>query len=229
MGWKMLIPGVYEGIPSEQKEEKLDERLELNVRLSNIPPGTMKTHRLETWQHKSSAKSGILSRIEPWWPEINQYAEGNYDHPLLTFLGTVGTGKTHMAFGIGWAWLERGQNVLYYQVENLLDALRRGYSSWQKDGSDDYNSILQFAKNVKLLILDDFGAQHETEWAASKLDQIIDYRYEYKKPLIVTTNLALNLLPARIADRLSEGLLVQLTGESFRKQRKASGSVRREE
>ncbi len=210
MTWTQIFPGVYEGIPGEQQEET---ELELYVRLSNIPIETMKTHRLETWQHRSS---------ESWWPQIKQYADGSYNRPFLTFLGTVGTGKTHMAFAIGWAWLARSRSVLYYQVENLLDALRRGYSSWQKGDSDGYYTILQFTQNTELLILDDFGAQHETEWATSKLDQIVDYRYIHKKPLIATTNLALDRLPARIGDRLSEGVLVHLAGESFRKKQKAS-------
>lgn len=209
MTWKQIIPGVYEGLPGEQK----DEELELHLKLSNIPIATMKTHRLDTWQHKDN---------EPWWPAIAQYADGSYDHPFIALLGTVGTGKTHLAFALGWAWLENGRTVLYYQVENLLDALRRGYSNWQRGDPDGYSNILQFTQNVGLLILDDFGAQHETEWAASKLEQIVDYRYVNKKPLIATTNLALNRLQARIADRLAEGVLVQLTGESFRKQKKAS-------
>jgi DNA replication protein DnaC len=208
MTWNQIIPGIYEGLPGGQK----DEELELRVEMSNIPITTLKTHRLATWQHKDS---------EPWWPAITQYADGSYSHPFITLLGTVGTGKTHIAFAVGWSWLENGRTVLYYQIENLLDALRRGYSKWQGGDPDGYSGLLQFTQNVSLLILDDFGVQHETEWAVSKLDQIVDYRYEYKKPLIATTNLALNRLPARIADRLSEGVLVQLTGESFRKHKKS--------
>jgi DNA replication protein DnaC len=209
MTWRQVAPGIYEGLPGEEK----DEELEMRAKLSNIPILTVKTHRLTTWQHRDS---------EPWWPAITRYADGNYGHPFLTLLGTVGTGKTHMAFALGWNWLELGRTVLYYQVEVLLDALRRGYSSWQAGDPDGYDGILGFTRNAGLLILDDFGAQHETEWAVAKLDQILDYRYEYKKPLVVTSNLALNRLPARIADRLGEGILVQLTGESFRKQKKAS-------
>jgi DNA replication protein DnaC len=207
MTWKQIIPGVYEGTPGEQKEPEWDKEPPIHVKLSNIPLGTAKTHRLETWQHKGD---------EPWWDKVKQYADGAYGHPFLTLLGTVGTGKTHLAFGIGWAWLENGRSVLYYQVESLLDDLRRGYS---KGDADSYDTILKFTQNVHLLILDDFGAQHETEWAASKLEQIVDYRYVNKKPLIATTNIALNRLPARIADRLAEGVLVQLTGESFRKRK----------
>lgn len=210
MTWSKVAPGIYQGLPGEEK----DEELEMRVRLSNIPLMTVKTHRFKTWQHQEN---------EQWWPRVLQYAALVPDHPFLTLLGTVGTGKTHMAFAIGWDWLELGKTVLYYQVEVLLDALRRGYTRWQSGDQDGYDGIIQFTQNVGLLILDDFGAQHETEWAASKLDQVVDYRYQYRKPLIVTTNLALNRLPPRIADRLSEGLLVQLTGESFRKKKKSSG------
>lgn len=223
MTWRQIIPGVYNlmpnkslsslevdrkaGMPGEDETE-----LERRIKLSNIPLVTMETHCFSTWQHKSD---------EVWWPSVERYAKGDYDHPFLTFLGTVGTGKTHISLSLAWAWLERGKVVLYYQVENLLDALRRGYSSWQKGDPEGYQTILNFTQNTSLLILDDLGAQQETEWATSKLDQIIDYRYINKKPLIATTNLALKQLPARIADRLSEGALIHLKGESFRKQKQA--------
>lgn len=209
MTWRQIIPGVFEGIPGEEQEET---ELETYIRMSNIPLHTMKTHRLETWQHRGK---------ESWWPKIKQYTEGSYDHPFLTFLGTVGTGKTHISLSIAWEWLERGKTVLYYQVESLLDALRRGYRSWERGDPDGYQSILAFTQNTALLILDDLGAQQETEWSASKLDQIIDYRYINKRPLIVTANLALDILPSRIVDRLREGMLIHLKGESFRKQKQA--------
>jgi len=209
MTWRERAPGIYEGIPGEER----DEELEMRVKLSNIPLLTVKTHRLTSWQHRED---------ESFWPKIEDYAAGILEHPFLTLLGTVGTGKTHISLGIGWDWLAFGKAVLYYQVEVLLDELRRGFSRWQVGDQDGYNGIMDFTHNAGLLILDDFGAQHETDWAASKLDQIVDYRYERKKPLVVTTNLAMSRLPARIADRLSEGLLVQLTGESFRKKAKAA-------
>lgn len=183
------------------------------VRISNIPPATQKTHRLATWQHRGQ---------EPYWQKIEQYAACLPAEPSLTLVGPKGTGKTHLAFSVAWNWLEAGKTVLYYQVEVLLDALRRGYATWQRGDPQGYHHILDFTQVVGLLILDDLGAQHETEWAESKLDQIVDYRYVHRKPLIVTTNLALDRLPERIDDRLSEGTLVHLTGESFRRKKKAT-------
>ncbi|MGQ9545959.1 MAG: ATP-binding protein [Dehalococcoidia bacterium] len=219
MTWKQIIPGVFYGTPDQANEgeavnqRQKGEEAELRVRLSNIPPETLTTHRLWTWEHKAN---------EPWWPKIEAYAHGDYEHPFLTLLGTPGTGKTHIAFAIAWEWLKRGAGVLYYQVEDLLDALRHGYTLWEKGATDSYDRILEFTRHANLLILDDLGAHNETEWAVVKLDQIVDYRYVHKQPLIATTNMALNRLPARIGDRLTEGLLIHLTGESYRKNKKST-------
>jgi DNA replication protein DnaC len=206
MAWRQLAPGIYEGVPGELSDE-IDRR----IRLSNIPTETLTTHQLRTWEHRGD---------EPWWPEVEAYAQRQYQHPFLTLLGPRGTGKTHIAFGVGWEWLRQGAGVLYYHVEDLLDALRRGYALSEKGAIDSYDLTLEFTRQANLLILDDLGAHNETDWAVVKLDQIIDYRYERRKPLIATTNLALNRLPERIADRLNEGLLIHLTGESYRKKKK---------
>ena len=58
------------------------------------------------------------------------------------------------------------------------------------------------------LILDDFGTQNATGWAQEKLFQILNYRYINKLPLVVTTNLALDEIEARIRSRLADPELV---------------------
>jgi len=206
--WKQIQPGIFAGVPDDQGDQDLDRV----IRMSNIPVETIKSHRFETWKHR---------RKEHWWAAIQAYAEDKYDHPFVTLLGTVGTGKTHIALSVAWNWIGCGGNVLYYHVEDLLDALRAGYSSWQRGDPEGYSMILHFAENVSLLIMDDLGSQDEKVWATAKLDQIIDYRYIHRKPLIVTTNMALDKLPERIADRLSEGMLIELVGESYRTKKTA--------
>lgn len=186
-----LMPGVYAGIPKPL----------LNI--SNMPLPNFQTHRLWTWQHRDD---------KDWWQDIVEYAHGNCKHPLLTFLGKPGTGKTHLAQAIGWEWLMICKTVFYNHVVDFLDKLRNSYKV-------DNTIIADFAKNTSLLILDDLGSEKLTEWSGQELDFIVDYRYENKKPLIVTSNLTLNQLPDRISDRLCEGTIVVLKGESFRKKK----------
>jgi len=185
-----IMPGVLVGIP------------ESILNISNMPLANFKTHQLWTWQHKDN---------EDWWQDIADYAHGDCKHPLLTFLGKPGTGKTHLAQAIGWEWLMMGMTVFYNHTVGFLDKLRDSYKT------SDTSLIVDFAKNASLLTLDDLGSEKLTEWAGQELDFIIDYRYEYKKPLIITSNLTLKQLPVRISDRLCEGIIVVLGGESFRR------------
>jgi len=211
MSWNKIMPGVFEVRPIEipPAEGYVDQETEKLAKMSNIPYSTMRTHRFSVWSRKASD--------EAWWTRVLEYSAGYYGHPFLTFLGTIGAGKTHIALSIAWEWLARHKTVLYYQVEGLLDALRRGFSSWQQGNPGGYQNIITFTQTASLLVLDDLGAQNVTDWSTSKLDEIIDYRYIYRRPLVVTTKLTLARLSPGIADRLGEGTLIQLSGPSYRK------------
>jgi len=211
MSCNRIMPGVFELRPIEipPAEGYVDQETVKLAKMSNIPDCTMRTHRFGAWSSKASDGD--------WWTRVLEYSAGYYGHPFLTLLGTVGSGRTHIALSIAWEWLARHKTVLYYQVEGLLDALRRGFSSWQQGNPDGYQSIITFTQTASLLVLDDLGAQKKSDWSTSKLDEIIDYRYLSRRPLVVTTNLTLDRIQPRIADRLREGTLIQLSGPSYRK------------
>ena len=199
--WVELASGIYEGRPIDNEFRSL-------LRISNIPPITIITHRIETW--KSLAD-------QTWWKEIKDYAQGIFSHPFLTLHGQRGVGKTHLALAIGFEWMARHKTVLYYRAESLLDKLRDGFSTRLQEEQESYHSVMNFAEKASLFILDDLGGEKQSDWVAVKLDQIIDTRYIEKRPLIVTTNLTSEGLPPRIADRLSEGHRIHIKGESYRK------------
>lgn len=142
--------------------------------------------------------------------------------------GGPGRGKTHLAKGAARGFVERNRTVFFRKVPRLLDELRDTYSRVSREKDDENRAqmqhsltgLLDFMAHVDLLILDDFGAQANTDWARDKLYQIIDDRYEAKRALIVTTN----VLPRderadeRLLDRLAPGAIVIKGGESRRRE-----------
>jgi len=134
----------------------------------------------------------------------------------LTLLGGVDLGKTHLAIAICREWLSRGLPARYAYVPILLDELRRGFAN---TGELSYDNQFKFFCNVELLVLDDLGTESATPWVQEKLDTIVDYRWVNNLPLVVTSNLAINELPIRIASRLQrfkEGRVVVLDGQEYR-------------
>ena len=122
----------------------------------------------------------------------------------LLLWGDVGTGKTFLAACVANALLDQGILVRMPVTGELLNKLMGLYPS-------ERNAFLQSLNACSLLILDDFGMEHSSEFAMTQMFNIVDGRYRTGKPLIVTTNLTLqelkhppDLAHARIYDRLLE-------------------------
>jgi len=100
----------------------------------------------------------------------------------LMLLGGVGTGKTHLAVATLNELLNNGFPAFFATVPGLLDQLRAGYN----DGT--YDELWTWIRQVRVLILDDLGAHHATDWAAERMYELVNYRYANLLPMIVTTN-----------------------------------------
>src|SRR4030095_11130182 len=100
--------------------------------------------------------------------------------------------------------VEMGVPTLFLTAPDLLDMLRFSYDSEDTTFENRFNEI----RNASLLVLDDFGTQNATGWAQEKLFQILNYRYINKLSTVVTTNLTLDEIEARIRSRLSDPELV---------------------
>jgi len=146
------------------------------------------------------------------------FVSGNAGHHFLTFVGEPGTGKTHLSFGIGWDWLEtKFELVKYWQVESLLDDLKLGFNADTDEKISRFDELMKRVKGVPLLILDDLGLERSTPWARAKLDLIIDHRYINQLRTVVTTNFTPEHLEPRVASRLSEGVVVLMECDDYRK------------
>jgi DNA replication protein DnaC len=128
-----------------------------------------------------------------------KYAEDPQEWLLIA--GVTGRGKTRLAAAIGNYCRDIGLAVMMVVVPDLLDWLRIGFSPHNPRSFDE---LFERVKNVRLLILDDLGAQSSTPWADEKLFQLLNYRYNASLPTVVTTNANAAAMEARIRTRLTD-------------------------
>ena len=117
----------------------------------------------------------------------------------LIFQGVNGCGKTHLAAAVANYRLAQGKPAFFVVVTDLLDHLR---STFSPDSKISYDEFFEQIKETPLLILDDFGEQSATQWAQEKLYQLINYRYNARLPMVVTTCLSLDEIEPRISSRM---------------------------
>ncbi|MGQ9546660.1 MAG: ATP-binding protein [Dehalococcoidia bacterium] len=134
----------------------------------------------------------------------------------LIFQGVNGCGKTHLAAAIANYRLSQGEPVFFVVVPDLLDHLR---STFSPDSKISYDEFFEKIKETPLLILDDFGEQSATTWAQEKLYQLINYRYNARLPMVVTTCLSLDEIETRISSRMVDpriSLVFNITAPDYR-------------
>ncbi len=146
--------------------------------------------------------------------ELNKWCYG----PIgLLLQGEPGRGKSHLMAAFVNKWAEMGIPVAFQNVSDLMEMLRRGFD----DGSYQDRIRILTSTEVKILVLDDLGAEQPKDWVKEKLYQIIDARLRNQMPIFVTTNctkreLSDNLHP-RVTSRLVEACKwITLKGEDFR-------------
>ncbi|MCZ6530923.1 MAG: ATP-binding protein [Chloroflexi bacterium] len=122
----------------------------------------------------------------------------------LLLQGGFGVGKTHLAASIANEAAARGVPTLFLTVPDLLDELRATFSDKDTTFQERFDEI----RTAPLIVLDDFGTQNATEWAREKLFQILNHRYTNHLSAVITTNLALEEIEARLRSRILDSSLV---------------------
>jgi len=123
----------------------------------------------------------------------------------LNIIGDIGTGKTSIVVLIIQKLFKEKLSFKYYYIKSFLDT--------------QYENI-NF-KNFDFLFLDDIGVESLSEKDSLYLNYVIDLRYRFKLPVVITSNLSENELRdkyPRVFDRLlSKNVKIILEGSSRRK------------
>lgn len=176
--------------------ERAEKRRQQLQSLSNL--GELKDKTFENFH------PNVSRAVEDAFNAAIDYADDPRGWLLLT--GRVGCGKTHLAAAIANQSLDRGSRVLFSTVIDLLDHLRNAYSP---SATEVYDRVLDNMREAELLVLDDLGAQQSTPWATEKLFQLLNFRYNYCMPTVITTNnLGLQGIDERLRSRMTDSGLV---------------------
>lgn len=123
----------------------------------------------------------------------------------LFISGRSGLGKTFLCSAICHALAENGIVPLYIVFSDLMTDIR---ATFQGDTPYSENELLDMARKVPVLVLDDLGAEQVTEFVDSRLFDIINYRRNEMLPIVISSNLSLGdvrqVYSKRIGSRLGE-------------------------
>jgi DNA replication protein DnaC len=154
-------------------------------------------------------------------PKVLELARGDWieQRTNTCFIGSPGTGKTHLAIALGLAACRQGKRVRFATAATLVTRLEEAQKQYQLD------RVLAQLDRIELLICDELGYLSFSRAGAELLFQVFADRYE-RRSLLVTSNLAFSewsqvfqgeRMTAALLDRLTHRCQIfEMNSESFR-------------
>ena len=154
-------------------------------------------------------------------PLVTQLARCEYVERSenIIAIGNSGTGKTHVALGLGLAACQRGLSVGFTTAAALVNELLEA-----RDQRRLLNLQRQLAR-LKLLIIDELGFVPLSHTGAELLFEVFSQRYE-RGSILVTTNLPFDewtqvfgseRLTGALLDRITHHVhILEMNGDSYR-------------
>lgn len=142
----------------------------------------------------------------------------------MVFCGKPGTGKTHLACGIGRHLINKLWSVQFLTV---LSAIRHIKDTYRRDSERTEQAAINDLLQPDLLILDEIGAQLGSEHEKMLMFEIINERYQQCRSTILISNLNADELTAFLGDRVMDrfresGAVVAFDWASHRGQKAAA-------
>lgn len=207
---KNYIKDIWTPCPAcyEDKQKKEDEKYWLKMREETLESWKRKIGNAGIplrFQEKKFSNFTAASKEEELALEFGKHFAKNFIESRATgqsliFHGKPGTGKTHLSCAIG-------MHVMHFHKLNVMfcttyDAISSIKETWSKNSELNERQALERLVYPDLLILDEVGVQFGSESENLILFNILNKRYELRKPCILITNLDLDDLKKYLGDRL---------------------------
>ena len=216
----------------ERKEEERKAQQEKLRKLDKIRGASLLGERYrDAWFTKTDLErptdfQKAFQRCHRYCEIADQALEHGYG---MYIYGDSGTGKTHLTACMCNELMSQMRQCLF---TNFFEISKLIKSTW--NGNADSESIVKRICEVDFLFLDDLGTEiltknGEDNWLQGQVFDIINKRYNNKKPTIFSSNYSMNQLitdrgmMAKTVDRIGEmsTAMIKLSGESYRRKGKA--------
>lgn len=168
-GNKNIVYGLYE-LTEREKEYRRQKAIKACVQVAGFP--FYKTIHDFDFTFQAS-----INR-----PEIEDYLSLRFieNNENILFVGSSGTGKTHLATSIGIEAAENRYSVYFISCQDLITQLVRA------EKENRLERKLKWLNRYKLLIIDEIGYINFDKESANLFFQLISKRYEHRSTIFKT-------------------------------------------
>ena len=206
VGWFASLGGECPKCRESRKKEEAEElkaKKEFNRRqktkslleASGIPGKY--NHGLDSWVPNCQRSRNVAESAKEYakaWERVSLKGTS------LIFTGGVGTGKTHLACSIAHEIIHVFQSTAkYLTFSELCDRVK---DTFRKNAEESESATKRELSNYDLLIMDEMGVQHFSEFETLLLNQVINSRYNVGKPTILVSNLNVSELKEAVGERI---------------------------
>jgi DNA replication protein DnaC len=124
----------------------------------------------------------------------------DYKGKGLLFSGPNGIGKNHLAAAIVSELSKRYVSAYFGSITKIKTKICDAFDTGVEDA-------IQTLLGYDVVVINDLGAEKDTDWTLEFLFDFVDRIYESKKPIVITTNLDADSLFKRYGSRIVSRIL----------------------
>lgn len=118
----------------------------------------------------------------------------------LWLIGPPGTGKTHLGAAMVHACIYG--RLMNARIQSARQIVREIRSTWRKDSEKTEEQAIRSLAVVPLLVIDEVGIGSGTDSEMVSMFDVIDQRYQLKRPTVLLSNLNVPAVQACLGDRM---------------------------